>query len=130
SGLGQNENCTDYAIALEAAAGALQGAPAPGERRVVLFLTDGRFEPALPNGSCDRYEGAAPDLRRPVEERAERAAQRMKEAVARLFTEGLGAAPSRATDSKGRLGRVATIGGGRFVHAVGPRDVPPILASI
>lgn len=129
--LGRTESCTDYAQALDAAAGKLgDTAPGSSERRVVLFLTDGRFEPVDPNGSCGRFEGAEETIRKPIEDQIDRAAERFKKAGARVFTIGLGNAPSQAADSVRVLREVASITGGQFLHAEGPRDVPRIFASV
>lgn len=128
--LGRTESCTDYLQALDAAAGKF-GDTKPGrERRVVLFLTDGRFEPVDPNGSCGRFEGAGEDIRKPIEDGIERAAARFKKVGARVFTIGLGNAPTQAADSARVLRNVATITDGQFLHAKGPRDVPKIFADI
>jgi Mg-chelatase subunit ChlD len=127
--LGRSEACTDYAKALESAAGILTDKPAPGERRVVLFLTDGRFEPVEPNGTCGRFEGAPLADRQPIEERINRAVATFKGQGARVFTIGLGSAPTQP-DSGRMLNLVASGSGGRFFNAKKPRDVPRIFATI
>lgn len=128
--LGRSESCTDYAQALEAAAGAFSGGAPAGERRVVLFLTDGRFEPVDARGSCSGFDQAKEEDRQAIISRVDRANERFTAAGARVFTIGLGAAPTRAEHSAALLQRVASATGGRFLKAGEPRDVPRIFAQI
>ncbi len=128
--LGRSESCTDYAQALEAAAGVFSGAAPAGERRVVLFLTDGRFEPVDARGSCSGFDQARDEDRQAIIARVDAANTRFAAAGARVFTIGLGAAPARAEHSAALLTRVASATGGRFLKAGEPRDVPRIFAQI
>ena len=127
--LGRSEMCTDYGRALDAAAAALPAEPAPGERRVVLFLTDGRFEPTKPTGSCGDFERSKDDERRAIAAAVDQSVSRLRTAGARVFAIGLGAAPARAERSSALLSHVASDTGGR-VQAQSARDVPRIFAGI
>ena len=128
--LGRSESCTDYAQALESAAGTFSGASPGNERRVVLFLTDGRFEPVNERGSCIGFDNAQPADRQVIVDRIDKATTRFSDAGARVFTIGLGSAPTRAQHSAAVLRKVAAGTGGQFLHAKGPRDVPRIFANI
>lgn len=127
--LGRNESCTDYAQALEAAAGNFDDAPGK-ERRVVLFLTDGRFEPLTEKGNCGGWDTASDEQREPIQERIDRSVSKLKERKARVFTIALGRAPATAPRSAALLRQVAASTSGRFVQARRPRDVPTIFANI
>jgi Mg-chelatase subunit ChlD len=129
-GLGRTEACTDYGQALETAVSAFPGKAPAGERRVVLFLTDGKYEPTKEPAGCDDYERGSDGDRRGFTERVERAADQLKERGARIFTIGLGNAPTRSAHSAALLRNAADRSGGKFLHAQSARDVPRIFASI
>ncbi|MCA9619301.1 MAG: VWA domain-containing protein [Myxococcales bacterium] len=128
--LGRGESCTDYAQALEAAAERFAGAAPAGERRVVLFLTDGRFEPVKSTGSCGAFDQAREEDREETAKRVMAAAKRFEQAGARVFTIGLGRAVTVAQHSSALLHEVAAATRGQFVHAQEARDVPAIFAGI
>lgn len=128
--LSRTEACTDYGQAFEAAAAAFTGKPPPGERRVVLFLTDGKYEPAKANAGCDDYERGTDGDRQSFTHRVDQAADKLKQSGARVFTIGLGNAPTRSEHSAALLRSVADKTGGKFLHAQNARDVPRIFAGI
>jgi len=47
--VGRSEECTDYRVGLKAALSMFKGKPAPGERRLIIFLTDGSYDPDRAN---------------------------------------------------------------------------------
>lgn len=127
--LGKSESCTDYAQALEAASRELPGKPPAGERRVVLFLTDGRYEPSRGAG-CGPFEtggGAEADA---AERRVRDAASALAASSARVFTVVLGKNALGAQRSSALLREVAQRTNGRFVPAQTAQDVPQLFASI
>ncbi len=59
--VGRSQYCTDYLAALEAALQMFPGRPEAGERRLVIFLTDGTFDPNRANPKY--YELLSPQER-------------------------------------------------------------------
>ena len=47
--IGRSQECTDYRVGLKAALSMFKGKPAPGERRLIIFLTDGSYDPDRTN---------------------------------------------------------------------------------
>jgi Mg-chelatase subunit ChlD len=130
--VGRDEECTDYARGLEAAASVLPGVPAPGERRLVVFLTDGQLEPALEAGKkgCGRFEGAADADRKAARERVVAAAQRLAQARAKVYSVGLGDKLAASRHSAALLEELSLRTGGRFLVARQGDQLPEFFAGI
>lgn len=129
--VGDDGQWTDFGAAFEAATRTLGGPPVAGEKRFLLFLTDGRCEPDpedplhLPAGEkADRSRKAA-DLRE----------ERCKQRVLTELLPGLaGVEPVVVGLSKGAprafLDEVARRGGGRAVVTERAEDLPGLFARV
>lgn len=49
--VGRAQECTDYRVGLSQALEMFKGKPAPGERRLIIFLTDGTYDPDRSNAA-------------------------------------------------------------------------------
>lgn len=129
--VGRDEECTDYASGLEAAAAELRGPPAAGERRLVLFLTDGQLEPAGGDKKgCARFESAPETERRDAADRVFSAAQKLARARAKVYAVGLGDKLAGARHSRELLEELSRRTGGRFVAARRAEQLPEFFAGI
>jgi Mg-chelatase subunit ChlD len=130
--VGRDEECTDYARGLEAAAGVLTGTPARGERRLVLFLTDGQLEPALEpdKKGCGRFESASEKDRRLARERVFSAAKRLAQARAKVYSVALGEKLAAAHHSRALLEELGARTGGRLLLARQADQLPEFFAGI
>lgn len=126
-----DEKCTDYALGLERAGGAFAGAPAKGERRLVVFLTDGKLEPAKDGGKlCADFEKAAAADRSAIESAVLKPADRLAQSKAKVFVVGLGKAFDSAQRSRALLEEVARRTGGRFLRATTAEQVPEFFTDV
>lgn len=151
--------CTDYRVGLQAALEALGTEERPGERRLVIFLTDGLFDPDRSNLSyyttdegreareraarsrgfterpCARtynrlVEHVEPGFLAQMEELTERYA----DSGLRLYTVGLGSDLNTNTDearrSREMLEQLAGATGGSFLAATSADQLPRFFAAI
>ena len=129
--VGRDEECTDYARGLEAAARELSGAPAPGERRLVLFLTDGQLEPAKDDGKgCGRFDAASEKDRKQAADRVFAAAAALARSKAKVYAVGLGDKLAAARHSRALLEELGKRTGGRFIEARRADQLPESFAGI
>lgn len=127
--VGRDQECTDYALGLEAAASELRGPPLPGERRLVLFLTDGQLEPAKDKG-CGKFDAATEKDRKEASERVLAAADKLKAARAKIYAVGLGDKLAAARHSRVLLQNVSQRTGGKFLEARRGDQLPEFFAGI
>ncbi len=128
--LGRGETCSDYGLALNAAATELEKALPSDPRGVVVMLTDGPFETVNPSGGCARLGDANDVVRTAMMQPAKRAATRLKNVGARLFAIGLGDVAKPPSDSVKLLAQISETTGGRFVAASRPAALPKIFANV
>ncbi len=130
------DKCTDYASGLGAAAAELSGPQPAGERRLVVFLTDGEYHPAKdPAEGCTpatRFENPklADEDRARFEKGVLDAASRLSAAHAKVFVVGLGGAFDKAKRSRALLDEVAKRTGGRFLAATSADRVPELFTDV
>ncbi len=131
-----DESCTDYARGLSAAAAEFQGPRPAGERRLVVFLTDGEYHPARADEDrCKadtRFENPrlGDDDRKSFAERVTRAAGDLSRRGAKVFVVGLGSGFDKAERSKALLSKVAQGTGGRLLVASSADRVPELFTDI
>jgi Mg-chelatase subunit ChlD len=131
-----DESCTDYARGLSAAAAEFQGPRPPGERRLVVFLTDGEYHPARAGEDrCKadtRFESPrlADADRKAFAERVTAAAADLSRRGAKVFVVGLGRGFDKAERSKALLAKVAQGTGGRLLVAGSADRVPELFTDI
>ncbi|MEZ4226726.1 MAG: VWA domain-containing protein [Polyangiaceae bacterium] len=135
-GLTPSESCTDYAKGLDAAARAFQGPRPGGERRLVVFLTDGEYHPARAGEArCEaatRFENAklAEEDRKAFSDRVSRAAEDLARRGAKVFVVGLGAGFEKAERSRALLSSVTKRTGGKVLVASAADRVPELFADV
>jgi hypothetical protein len=121
----RDEWCTDYRTGLQTALDALGSAPHPGERRLVIFLTDGLFDPDRSNeGYYTTDEGRAQLaklLGRGREEFVARPCARTYNRLVPHVEPGFLAQMETLIQSYSRSGvRLYTIGLGSDLHSASP----------
>jgi hypothetical protein len=123
---------TDFGAAFEAAAAAFAGVPAePGEKRFLVFLTDGRCEPA-PDDPSYLKEGQKPDRSKKAgSEREEICKQRLlSQSLPKLAgVEPIAIGLSRNAPRE-LLEELARRGGGRAAVTEKAVDLPHLFAAI
>jgi Mg-chelatase subunit ChlD len=127
--VGRDQECTDYAQGLEAAANELRGPPARGERRLVLFLTDGQLEPAQDKG-CGKFDAASEKDRKDASARVLAAATRLAQARAKVYAVGLGDKLAAARHSRALLEQLSQKTGGKFLEARRGDQLPEFFSGI
>ncbi len=134
--LAPTESCTDYARGLTAAAKAFQGKRPAGERRLVVFLTDGEYHPApagedrcTPDSRFENKRMSDAD-RQGYSERVTRAAGDLSRRGAKVFVVGLGRGFQKAERSRRLLASVAQSTGGRLLVAGSADRVPELFTDV
>ncbi len=151
--------CTDYRVGLQAALSALGGERPPKERKLVIFLTDGLFDPDRNNDSyytteagrtllekmrekpdfaphaCSRaYKKLAPLAEEGFLQQMGQLTQNFSAAGVRLYTVGLGddlaSDAPKAVRSRQILQQISASTGGAFLSATDGAQLPVFFASI
>lgn len=135
-GIGPTDKCTDYAAGFAQAAQAFSTAAPKGERRLVVFLTDGEYQP--PNEGSDSCDDKTRFDKTVISE-AERkrlggkvldAAGALAARKAKVFVVGLGRGFQAAERSRALLSQVAQRTGGRLILADDPNRVPELFTDV
>ncbi len=134
-GVVPDQKCTDYAKGLSRAAQTFKNPAPPGERRLVVFLTDGEYDPADDTGKCSaatKFENPrlSDDDRARFERGVRDAENKLKQSHAKVFVIGLGNAMARAKRSRALLESVAQHTGGRFLSATSADRVPEFFTDV
>lgn len=133
-GVVPNEKCTDYGKGLAEAVKAFSGAPPKGERRLVVFLTDGELQPAKADtDGCtpkERYETMRDTERDAVAKGIRDSAARLRQQKAKVFVIGLGAGFDKAKRSRALLDEIARGSGGSLLFADNADRVPEFFADV
>jgi Mg-chelatase subunit ChlD len=133
-GVVPNEKCTDYGKGLAEAVKAFTGPPPKGERRLVVFLTDGELQPAKADtDGCtpkERYETMRDAERELVAKSIRDSAALLKRAKAKVFVIGLGAGFDKAKRSRALLDEIARDSGGSLLFADSADRVPEFFADV
>lgn len=156
---GREEWCTDYRVGLQAALDELGSVERPGERRLVIFLTDGLFDPDRSNETyytteegrgllektraqkifaerpCIRsYKRLIPHAEPGFLLQMEELIEALSSSGVRLYTVGLGSDLAsdtpEASRSRALLQRLASSTGGAFLAATSGDQLPRFFASI
>jgi Mg-chelatase subunit ChlD len=133
-GVVPTEKCTDYGKGLAEAVKAFSGPAPKGERRLVVFLTDGELQPAKADtDGCtpkERYETMRDAKRDAVAKGIRDSASALKKSKAKIFVIGLGAGFDKAKRSRALLDEIARGSGGSLLLADDADKVPEFFADV